>query len=204
MRGFRSWVVLGAFAVGLLFPRAGHASDLLIGQLSFDDLGTGDAFDLDNFTDGLVNPDGIADNELFSGSLSVDIQGIGTQVYTFSDIDSLLTGAVSPTIVVLPYSDDILSATLTLTLSNSTGVNIFDDSGNSAVADLLTIPDTPVTPGVDLTFCDAAGDPCSPALIYVETAPPAAATPEPDSIWLVATGIGGAITMLRRRCWQKV
>ena len=203
MRKYRIWAVLAVFVVSFLFPRISQASSLLIGQLSFDDAGTGNAFDLNNYTDGLNDPDGIADNELFSGSLSVDIQGVGTRVYTYSDIDSLLTtGAVSPTIVVLPYSDDIVSATLTLNLSNSTGVSIFDDLSNPAVANLLAVLNTSLPPlvvGQDLTACDLAGDPCSQALISVDTAPIVTVIPEPDSLLLVTTGIGSAITMIRRR-----
>ena len=174
MRNFRCWPVVALLVVTFLFPRISQAESLLVGELSFDDIGTGDAFDLLNLTDGLVSPDGIADNELFSGSLSVNIQGVGTEVYTYSGIDSLVTGVISPTIVVLPYSDDIVSATLTLTLGNSAGVNIFDDLGNPAVVNLLAVPNTslpPLVAGRDLTACDANGDPCSQALISVDTAP---------------------------------
>lgn len=202
MKNYRFWPVLALFVVGFLFPRITRADSLLIGELSFDDVGTGNAFDLYNVTDGLSDPAGIADNDLFSGSLSVNIQGVGIQVYNYSGIDSLLTGAVSPTIVVLPYSDDIVSAILTLTLGNSTGVNIFDDLGNPAVANLLTVPNTSLPPlvvGQYLTACDANGDPCSQALISVDTAPTVTAVPEPDSLLLVVTGIGSAITMIRRR-----
>jgi hypothetical protein len=213
MRLYRSWAlfaVFALFAVELVSPRTSRASDLLIGQLSFDDVGTGDAFDLNNFTDGLQSPDGIADNDLFSGSLTVDIQGVGDEVFNYSGIDSLLTGAVSPTIVVLPYSDEIISATLTLSLSKTTGVNIFNDSGSPAVANLLGVPSTslpPLVAGQDLTACDANGDPCSQANIYVNTAPPPpppGVTPEPESLWLVATGVCGAISLVRRRRWQRV
>jgi hypothetical protein len=202
MMRYRVWAVVAVFFVSFLFPWTSQASSLLVGELSFDDIGTGNALDLLNLTDGLSDPDGIADNELFSGSLSVNIQGLGTELYNYSGIDSLVTGVVSPTIIVLPYSDGIVSAVLTLTLGNSTDVNIFDDSGNPAVANLLPVPDTSLPSlvvGQDLTACDAYGDPCSQALISVDTEPPSSPTPEPQSLWLVATGIGSTLSMIRCR-----
>jgi hypothetical protein len=186
----------------LLSPRSGHAETLLIGELSFDDIGTGDAFDLSNFTDGLSPTDGIADDDLFSGSLSVNIQGMGNTVYVFSGIDSLLTGAVSPTIVVLPYSDGVLSATLSLTLGSSTAVNILNSAGNPAVANLSAVPNTQISPsvGTTLTPCDLAGDPCSLSLIDVNTVSPTTSiTPEPGTLWLAASGIGSMAAIGRKR-----
>jgi hypothetical protein len=203
MRKYLSWAVFYVLGVGFLFMQTSRAETLLIGQISFDASGTDNTFDLYNLTDGLSNPDGIADNVLFSGSLAVDVLGVGTQVYTFSDIDSLLTGVTSPTIIGLPTGDNILSATLTLTLSSSTGVNIFDDGGNPAVANLLAVPNisVPILSGSFLTPCDPQGDPCSQTNIYVDTAPAGSVIPEPGTLWLVTSGIVGVVASGRR--WRK-
>ena len=95
MRKCLSRAVLAVIGIGFFLPQVSRADSLQIGYISFDDVGTGDAFDLYNFTDGFVGaPDSIVDNELFSGTLTVNIQGVGNKVYAFSNIDSILTGVV--------------------------------------------------------------------------------------------------------------
>lgn len=199
MRRIQGWIVFSLFVGAIIVPQKGWAESLFIGGISFDSTGLGtNTFDLNNFTDGFVSPDGIADSELFSGSLTVHFQGGSSSVYNFSGIDPL--GVVSPTIVTLPGTDNILSATLSLTLSNSIGVNIFDDLGNPVVANLASVPNITVAPlggGTILTACDANGDPCSSSAVYVSTAPVTPTIPEPDTFWLVASG-GGALALRRR------
>lgn len=201
MKRILGWVISSLVVFGFLLPQNGRAESLFIGDISFDSTGLGtNTFDLFNFTDGFISPDGIADSELFSGSLTVNFQGGTHTAYNFSDIDAL--GAVSPTIVALPDTDNITSATLLITLSNSTGVNIFDDLGNPAVANLQSIPTISVLPlpgQTYLTPSDANGDPNSQTSIYVNTAPVnTSPTPEPDTFLLVASGLGGALAMRRR------
>lgn len=188
-------------APGLVCPTICRADTLLIGQISFDSgvSPDGNTFDLYNLTGGLIDPDGIVDNEVFSGTLAVMPVGGSTTVYTFSDIDD--TGGPSGgTIATLLSSEQIASATLSLTLGNSSGVNIYDDSGNPAVVDLLGVsdPSLPLNGSLALTPCDGSGSTCSSAAIYVDTAPPVSPVPEPGTVWLALAGLGGLAAVGRR------
>jgi hypothetical protein len=199
MRMSLLYTLAAVLVVGLISPKTSRADSLLIGQISFDSgvSPDGSTFDLDNFTDGLIDPDGIADSELFSGALTVVSSG-GTKVYAFSDID--FNGG---TLATIAPGTDIVSATLALSLSNSTGVNIFDDGGNSAVANLQGVSNTDlplVNLSQALTSCDGSGSPCSQAVIYVDTAPSGGVVPEPATLWLMLTGFSGAAALRRRLC----
>ena len=147
MRSYRFWPMLALVIVGFLSPRVTLADSLSIGQLSLDDVGTGNAFDLYNLTDGLNGFDDIADNDLFSGSLSVNIQGIGTQVFNYSGIDSVPHGGGLSdhrcAALLLRYSvgyPDVDAG------QRSTSVNISDDLGNPVVANLLTVSNISLPP----------------------------------------------------------
>jgi hypothetical protein len=196
---------LGLLAVCLVLPTSSLAdpapalaNPLLIGALSYD---TGvvpgvDTFDLYNLTGGVISPDGVVDPEVFSGTLTVDVAGVGDEVFTYNDVD--IYGDNATLASFLP-STDILSAELSLLLSNSAAVNVFDDNGNLAVANLSGVPETslPLNGGAQLTPCDGTGNLCSSAAIYVN-AVPATSMPEPSALWLLASGLGSVLVVRRR------
>jgi hypothetical protein len=202
MRKSLLFAVVTVLAVGLALPNACRADSLLIGVVSFDSgVYPGvNSFDLYNLTGGEISPDGIADNEMYSGTLTVNVQGIGEEVFSYNNVDIYGNNAM---LAMFSPSANILSATLSLTLSNSTGVNIYDDDGNPAVANLEAVADTPLplNGGSELTPCDGSGSPCSEASVYVNTAPSVAVTPESSTFWLVLIGLGGAMAMRNR--WQR-
>jgi hypothetical protein len=178
------------FAVlSMMFYATGisKADTLTVGALLYD---TGvvpglDSFDLYNLTYGFQSPDGIADLELLSGSLTVDLSGGATAVYNFSDIDN--NGGTIAT--VLP-GEVIVSATLSVTLSNYIGVNILDDLGNPGVANLQAVSNTSLpTVGSALFACDGSGSACSESIITVDTSPAVGAVPEPPPLLLMGTGL---------------
>jgi hypothetical protein len=179
-------------------PAPALSNPILIGALSYD---TGvvpglNTFDLYNLTGGVISPDGVVNPEVFSGTLTVDVAGVGNEVFTYSGVD--IAGDNAMLASFLPGTD-ILSAELTLLLSNSTAVNVFDDNGNQELANLSTVPGTslPLNGGAQLTPCDGTGNPCSDAAIYVNAAP-ATSVPEPSTLWLLASGLGGVLAVRRR------
>lgn len=167
---------------------------LLIGAVSYD---TGvepgvNTFDLYNLTGSAISPDGIADAELFSGTLTVDVQGVGDEVFNYNGVDIF---GDNTTLASFVPSTDILSAVLSLTLSNSIGVNVFDDNGIPGVTNLEPVSDTilPLNGGTQLTACDGSGSPCSAAPIFVNAAPAQSEVPEPSTLWLLASGLGSVL-----------
>ncbi len=206
MKRSLSLAILAVPAVCLVLPSSSLVAQALtnpltIGILSYDtgvDPGV-DTFDLYNLTGGVVSPDGIVDPETFSGTLTVDVSGVGDEVFDYSDVD--IYGDNLTLASFLP-STDILSAELTLVLSNSTAVNIVDDNGNPAVVNLNAVPDTTLSNGgAALTACDGSGSPCSSEVISV-TAVPETAVPEPSTLWLLAIGFGGLLLAAKRRCFH--
>jgi hypothetical protein len=190
-----------AFVFLLLSPTAGRADTLTIGYISFDSgvVDGENSFDLYNFTGGLLEPgaDLVADDLLFSGVLTYDDGGT-THTVDFSNVD--VDGGSPTTIASVLSTDDILSASLALTLSNSTGVNIYDDGGNATIANLQSVPNTPLAG--PLVACDGSGSyPCSNAIVTVDTAaagiPPT--VPEPSSWMLLGTGLLGMVLMFKLR-----
>jgi len=190
--------------LGLALPATSRADTLLAGTISFD---TGvspssNTFDLDNLT-GVNNagaPDAIVDDESISGSLTL-YTSAGNFHQFFSGVDD--SGA-NATLYSLASSVQVYSAYVTFALSKSTGVNIYNDSDpNIVVANLGTVPSVTFSPlggGTALTPCDGSGSPCATSLITVDTLPPSTGvTPEPETVWLVLTGIGGAAAFVRKR-----
>jgi hypothetical protein len=192
----RLFALLAVFALGFACPRVGRADTLLLGDLSFDSgvSPDGNSFDLYNLTGGLIDPDGIIDDLEFSGTLVVTPASGPLETYTFSGIDD-----AGGTIVTIPDDVDVVSAVLSITLSSTTGVNIYDDSGNPAVVSLASVDDVslPLNGLPALTPCDGSGSTCSSAAFYVDTAS-ASAVPEPATWELVLTGLAALAGCGRR------
>ena len=191
MRKSLSFAIVAVCALGLALPRTGLADTvtqpLLIGSLSFDSgiVPGYNSFDLTNLTGGIISPDGIADAETFSGTLTVDVSGVGNETYTYSGVD--INGNNATLASFLP-SADILSATLSLTLSNSTGVNVYGDHGGATVVNLEPVADTTLV-------SPATG---SAAAIYVNAEPTGTVIPEPSTLWLLGSGLASILATKRR------
>jgi hypothetical protein len=191
MKKFLLLGTAGLFAASFGFVPQSRADTLLLGQLSFDSglSVDGNTFDLYNFTGNPGFSDTIVDNLVLSGTLVVTPVGGAAETFTFSGYDDSNGG---PPLATIDPSISIASAVLSVTLSNSTGVNILDDSGNPAVVNLAAIADTSLAGGSPLTPCDGSGDTCSQAALYVDTAN-TSITPEPGTLSLLLTGIGGVL-----------
>ena len=203
----RYWGVIAVFVLGLGAPMVGRAdtqNPVLLGYLSFDTgiSPDGNSFDLYNMTGGFAgSPDSILDDLQFSGALTIAPTTGSPETFTFSGVEDLnLAGAT--TIVTIPDDLNITSAILSISLSNSTGVNIYDDSGNPAVVSLASVQDVslPLNGLSALTPCDGSGSPCSSTAIYVNVPAPSS-VPEPGTWSLVLTcmaAIAGGGRRLRR------
>jgi len=194
--------VVGIVVLGFGLPSASHAdtlNPLLIGYVSFDSgvSPDGNSFDLYNMTGGFAGPpDSIIDDLQFSGTLTVTPTTSNPETFTFSGVEDM-NQAGPATLVTVPDDVTISSAVLSITLSNSTGVNIYDDNGNPAVVSLSPVGDVSLNGLPFLTPCDGSGSPCSSAAVYVDAALPSS-VPEPGTWNLVLTGMAALAGCGRR------